>query len=640
MVGDIAKGNSQVSAYQPSDDVLAFTKNAKRDYGLGYEILHRSWPELNNYSVVDRMNKDQRTFNSFVDESVDDPYEAWKWRGTRSLARNKAMAMHAHLTANYVMPYVSAQNEGQSEDVDTGEVMRDVIEWMSINSDYRSSFIRATMGMLVNPVTYMGAEYCEVTQKIKARAEQGYEIKEILDEVLSGFQAPIYSADQILITNAFEQNIQKQRAITKKRFVEYSELEAKYSDHPNWGFLQPGVKSIYNSDDGLFYDTKDDEHPFLIEESTYEVRQEDSEVCFLNGIYFGNENVEWNPIKHRDNRDAPKYNVVPFGYERINEHFFFYKSMMNRVGWDDKLIDAMYEVQMNKELLDADPPTIYSGIDKIDSSVNFPGAAISASSPEAKATPIFQPSNGGIYRAMQEIEKSMSNESINETQMGDLPDASQKAYSVAQAQQNAKILQNGVMKSIGESVMAFGALMLDIAVQHITVGQYDELTDSVKYRTLILSDQMVDGKKVSKRILFDESLVGKDMTETEKKAEAYKMLEDSGYPDNKEVVYRMNPHLASKMRYLVRIDVDLMSPKSESFQQALIERFYTLTREDPLFEHEAGARKLAHAFFRGEGDSLVAKNPPEGAGQAMMPNVQPAQPAAVAGGVRQPILNQ
>ena len=133
-----------------------------------------------------------------------------------------------------------------------------------------------TMGMLMNPITYLGAEYQEVMQKIKVKNLQGFETKEVLDEVLSGFKAPVYSADQILISNVYEQNIQKQRVIIERRYKDFSEVQAKYGDHPNWKFVQAGIRSIYNQEDGLFYDVKDDDHPFLVEEAIHKNRREDS----------------------------------------------------------------------------------------------------------------------------------------------------------------------------------------------------------------------------------------------------------------------------------------------------------------------------------------------------------------------------
>ena len=135
----------------------------------------------------------------------------------------------------------------------------------------------------------------------------------MLDEILSGFRAPVYSADQILISNAFEQNIQRHKCLIKRRYIDYAEAEARYKDHENWVFVQPGIKSVYSESDGIFYDIKDDDYVFLVEECIYLNRRNDHEITFINGIYMGEENVfDGNRIKHRDNFDAPKYNVVPF----------------------------------------------------------------------------------------------------------------------------------------------------------------------------------------------------------------------------------------------------------------------------------------------------------------------------------------
>jgi len=628
MIQDIYKKRTNVSSYQPSKEVAELTYIVKKDWSAGNEILHKPWDELNGYSVIDRMNKDQRTFNSFVDETVEDPDEAWKFRGTRSLARNKTMAMHAHLTANFIVPTIFAQNEKQEEDRDMSEVMRDVLEWMSINSNYRSSFIVGTMGMLVNPVTYLGADYCEVFQKIKEKGEDGkLTTKEILDEVLSGFQVPVYSADQVLITNAFEQNIQKQRVIIQRRFVEYTDLEAKWGEHPNWQYVTPGIQSVYSEDDGLFYDVKDEAHELLVEEAKWKCRRDDSEVVFLNGIYMGEENIDNNPIKHRDNRNAPKYNLIPFGYERINEHFFFFKSLINRVGWDNDLLDSMYEITMNREILDVLTPVVVSGAEKFDSQVVFPNSVVAFENPDAKVTPLLPARNPMAgYNAMSKIEESIDKESINDTQSGQLPQASQKAFTVAKADNAAKIILKGAGRNLGISIIQYGDLMTDIALQHLTTAQIDEITGAEKYRPFILQDQMVNGKKVSKKILFDASLVGKEMTDEEKKYASLKLLSKVGYPNNKESVYLVNPHLFSKMKYMCRIEPDALLEKNTQFEQAMATNIYTLLRADPMIKPEPLIRKLLNSFYRGEADDMIAEGGgQEGVLQQVM-NGQGAQP--------------
>src|SRR3990167_3348821 len=148
-----------LSIYQPPQEVQELTRYAKDDYYKGHEILNRAYPELNDMSVIDCDNRDKRTFNAYVDESVDDPKEAWKWVGTRSMALNRALAMYAHLTSGFMFPMVSAVDQDNNDALEAGDFMRDVLLWMGDNSNYRSSFLQMVLGMLTSPITYMGAEY-------------------------------------------------------------------------------------------------------------------------------------------------------------------------------------------------------------------------------------------------------------------------------------------------------------------------------------------------------------------------------------------------------------------------------------------------------------------------------------------------
>lgn len=611
MIGDIYVSKAPVSSYQPSKEVQDFTATVKKDYSTGMEILNKSYVELNDMSPIERDNRDQRTFNAFVDESVEDPNEAWKWRGTRSKARNKAIAMHAQLTAGYIIPMFMAQNDNDEEDREFSEAMRDIDEWMIYNSNYKSSYLMASMGMLVNCVTYLGAEYTEVMQTIKEKTEKGYTKKEILDEVFSGFNAPVYSTDQIIISNAFEQNIQRHRFNHKRRYIEYSEAQKRYGDHPNWEYVQPGVRSVFNENNGVFYDIKDEDHPFLVEEIDAQYRAEDTGVCFIGGIYMGDDDVEANPIRHRDNRNAPKYNVVPFGYQRINEHFFFYKSLMNSQYWDNNLLDAQYEVGMNRAFLDANMPLAISGSKEINSSVIFPNSVVTFEDEKSKVQPLLPAANlGNLYAGMATVEKSIDESSVSDVSGGQLPTGEQKATTINIAERNAKILLQGVGKTLAESIVQYGQLMADIIVTHLSVAQVEQLVGDgtkMKYRSFILKDKMIEGRNVSKVIKFDDSLLGREMTPTEKKYKEMEMLEKTGYPDNKEAIYRLNPELFARMKYLVRVEPERMFAKNEEFMQAMYLQIMSQFKDNPYIELEALTRKTLYQFFRGDTEELMKK---------------------------------
>ena len=237
MISDIIYKDAPVSTFSPSKEVLDFTSYVRKDYEIGHNILNKNWTELNDTSIIGDMNRGRMMFNAFVDESYESSTEAWKWRGTRSKARNKGIAMHANLTAAYLLPSYQAQNADNEIDREVSDFMTDLVEWMAQdeNSNYKENFLSLVFAMESDPVVYLGAEYQEVMQKIKIKGEDGkYTKKEIMDEVLSGFKAPIFTADQVLISNAFERNLQKHRHVGKRRWIEYDEAKAKYGKHENW----------------------------------------------------------------------------------------------------------------------------------------------------------------------------------------------------------------------------------------------------------------------------------------------------------------------------------------------------------------------------------------------------------------------
>lgn len=617
MIGEIY-GATPKSGYQPSEEVRAITAAVQKDYFLGDQILNRPYVELNNRSVIDDENHGQMMANAFVDEDVEDPNEAWKWRGTRSYARNKGIVMHANLTAHYLLPLFLAQNENDDVDQDYSEIMRDIIEWMAspTNSNYQSSFLQVVSGAISNPVTYLGAEYCEVFQTIREKSASGkYTTKEILDEVLSGFKCPVLSSTQVLITNAYERNIQKQRRIIKRNYAEKEELEAKYGEHQNWQFVFPGIKSIYNDETDLFYDVKDTDtsRQYLCVEEIALSRRDDSEIPFVNGIYLGAENVEENPICHRDNRNAPKYNIVPFGFHRIGQHFFYYKSMMNAMRWDNNYYDAMSEVIMNRAVLELEMPVAVSGTDKVDTDIIFPNSVISFEDKDTKITRLLPEANMGAgFNVLRETEKSMNEGSVNETVSGDVPDTTQTAYTVSQAQAAAKTLIRGVGKSIAESVMMYGDLMKDIAINNVTVPQVDELVSGamkLRYRSFLLGEKSSGGKKMDKYIKFNADLIGKEMTEDEKNSYEMKMLEESGYPDHKMSLVHVNPERFAKFKYLCKVDVEEMFTKNAEYWQPVLSGLVQQMAQNPYVDMETLTRKLMYAYFQSGAEDVMKKQP-------------------------------
>jgi hypothetical protein len=209
---------------------------------------------------------------------------------------------------------------------------------------------------------------------------------------------------------------------------------------------------------------------------------------------------------------------------------------------------------------------------------------------------------------MSAVERSMDESSISDASGGQLPDREQKATTINVAERNARIMLQGVGKTLAESVVQFGDLMADCIINHMTIPQIVELgsgNTKIKYKTFVLNNKNVGDKKVSKTIKFDESLLGREMTDKQKTNEEMKMLESIGYPKEKKSLIRVNPEMFARFKYLSKVVPETMFPRNEEYMQALMSQMYTQFRQDPLIKADSLVRKTLYWFFRGDAEDMM-----------------------------------
>ena len=230
---------------------------------------------------------------------------------------------------------------------------------------------------------------------------------------------------------------------------------------------------------------------------------------------------------------------------------------------------------------------------------------------DTRITPLLPPSNVAAgFNALREVEKSISEGSVNESISGQLPDANQKAYNVAQAQANAKKTIGAIGKSLAESIVQYGDLMKDIALNHITVPQVEELTAGrmkMKYKTFLLENKKSGGKMADRKIKFDESLIGLEMTPEEKVDRELKLLEESGYPNEIKSIRLINPSMFAKFKYLTKVDVQEMFTRSNEYMQPILLNLSQVLSQNQHVDQQGLTRKLLYTFFNSEGEELMRK---------------------------------
>jgi len=606
------------SMYQPSSKIRDFTSEVKVDYETGYNINHKPFQEFNNRSLITIMNDNQRKFNNYIEPKSEDPNESWRWNGIRPITRSKIISMAAHLTARTIFPNTFAQNDQDELDKQAGNTMRDLIKYNIKHSDYEEKNLFAVLSALVNPIVWMKVEFNEVIQTIKERQDNGeLTYREVVDEVLSGLQSHIVPADEMLIADPYQYDEQKQRFLIRKRMIDYSDAKALYEDHKNFQYVQRGVRALFNEDDGMFYDQFDDSLDSLAEEVTYYNRQKDIEVVFVNGIYLGDDDPAENMMSHRrtvkDQNGKPvEVPIYPFsksGYEPIDEgRFIFYKSAVEKLAPEQDLVDTMYRMVMDGTFLSVMPPVALRGVgEEFDEQVIYPGGVTSLPQ-EGSVEPLQITNLNAGYRALQEIERSMSESSQDKIRQGIPTSESKTAFEMAQVERNARIQLGLFGKMIARLVTKTGYLMIDLIIHHQTVGQVEEILGGsvrMKYRSFLLPDEEKEGKRITKKIEFDESLVGKELTPKERERKEDQMA--SEIDEDMELV-RINPERFANMKFLITVSADNMIPESEAFEKAIKLEAYDRMIANPYTEHKSVTRDfLVNVVAKGEADKYMAK---------------------------------
>lgn len=625
-----AQGNikSNPSAYRPGKDIETLTQQVLSDFERSYELMHRPYRELNDMSVLERQDVDQKTFNSYVPPGSSDPDEAWKSNAQRPIARNRAISIAAHVTGSLMYPVVQAQNDQQEEDKAAAEVMRDLMEYANENSNgaagYEKTLVNAVIAAIVNPAVIIHTQFAETYRTVKEIQEDGsFKKAEILDEAFSGFQDHLVPIDELFIADIYQADIQKQPYLVWRRVIDITDSEARYGSHANFKYVTPGVQTIFDSATGDFYEQQDETmSDRQVEEVTYYNRSKDLQICFINGILVTDKDQP-NPRKDK------KYPFAKTGYELIDEgRFFYYKSLIFKMGPDVDIVNTLYRMVIDGTFLKLMPPGVVFGEEEIRSSMVTPGT-ITHLDKESKYSPIDVGSDLGAGVAMlQKAEDSLSESSSDVMQSGQSNKGNQTAFEISRLEENARIMLGLFGKMIGFLVKDFGYLRVSDILQFLTVGDIDQIADSdaaLKFKSFVLPDKTVEGKSKTREIKFDPYLPSEPMSEDSLLDQSFAIMDEEGGLDSDRQIYKVNPRLFRKLKFLLKITPDVVTPPSENVKKALKLEQYDRAIRSPLANQEAIFRDLllgAYDATKNDTDKYIQKP------------VQPMpQPGAPAGGL-------
>ena len=259
---------------------------------------------------------------------------------------------------------------------------------------------------------------------------------------------------------------------------------------------------------------------------------------------------------------------------------------------------------MDGTFLDTMPPVAISGDEIVNTGVIFPGA-VTAFAKDTKITPIKVANPNSAFNAISVIEQSASESSQDPTRQGIASVGAQTAFETAKIEQNARIQLGLFGKMITALVKDFGYLMIDDIIHHQTVGQAEEMLSgdmALKYRSFLLPDQVMDGKSVTKSIIFTDEFMGRKAT----LVDSFKLLKEEGGIDSDVRMYKVNPFLFSRLKFMLTVDADVLLPKNEAFEKAMNLEAYDRMIVDPFTNKQAVSQDfLVETFAKGDSDRYI-----------------------------------
>lgn len=615
------------SAYQPSYDVKQLFARVQKDYQVAWALQHRPFKEFDGHSLLQRARLDQETFGAYVGAEYLPIHKRWRWRGRKNTARNKLIGILAHMIVGMLYPTVHAKNEEDEEDKMTARVMRILVEDKLKKAGYEMKFLFMVLSALVNPAVFVQVEYVIALQRIKQRLQNGkIQVTEAVDDLLSGMNLNIVPIDELLLGDFFTFDLQKQPVILRVRRISWDIARKIYGKNQDFQYVQAGQTRIMlaGQENQELYDiewTEADRN--YVQEITAYYRDEDLEVCFVGGVFMGEQNDIYNANPFKSRRlsyinsqwiSIPIYPFAKTGYEPLDPtmRFAYYKSGAFKEFWDDKAINTMHQLVLDGTYLDVIKPIFLSGAAKIDSTVMIPGAVIGMP-PNASATPYaIGPNLAAAYNAIKQQEQDMS-VSTQDATMSGATNPNVTATQTAVAVQQAKVSLGlfGIM--IASLIEQVGDLTVDSIVQHETIGEVDTSVPEalrMKYKSFLVKGKD-NGKNVTNKVTFTDAYLGQKLSKKKIDDIEWGLYDKNGGYDGDQRSYVVNPYQFARHRFSLIVDADQLTMKAlgaDRQQNILAFQMMTDPRVAPFTDQEAVVDDFViEEFSKGDPDKYKKK---------------------------------
>jgi len=623
-----------LSAYSPSQQDREVLAAARKMYADSDVVMRTPRREFNDLSVLTRMMVDQMAFNTYQpnngEPALGDNTESWKSNAMTPVQRNKAISIAAHLCARTIFPKVFAWNEASEAQEEAAMVMRDLYQWVGEEINYPFFSLKLILTALWSPAAIGKLEYHETQRTAFVPDGLGGVAEETdLDEDLSGFMGSMVGCDSLYIANFYENDIQKQPYLIERKVVFYDTAKELYGDNPDFIHVRPGMVTLYDDANQLFYEVYDSNmRKDMVEIIEIRRRGKNTKWDIVNGVLM----TPWNNPNPRLDKRYPYFKT---GFELMDEgQCFYYKSLVFKTQQDASIINTLYPIIIDNSYLNTIPVLLNTTGEEVPSSVIVPGSSVSTSQPNSgKVEPMKIGDATTALKAIQMVQESLD-ESAPQMTLGAHRIT---AYEMAIREQEQAILLGLFTAMIGDMVRQMGKLMVSDILQYLTIGEATAIEgdDSrLVYKTFIVN-QKGKGTQKHHRIVFDDKLPKDEVTEGDLLKLSLETLKMQGGLKSSTKLSRVNPHLFRQLKYAVVASPDVLNPLSEETERAFKLEIYDRAIQNPRIAQDPDAcDQVTRDFLFGafpesshNPDKYVPKKLQPGQQAPMPPQQVPPRPA-------------
>lgn len=615
-----------MAPYSPDDATKDVHAMILKHFVLGTVNMYTPRVEFNDLSLIVRDQYDQMSFNTYQPNNGQawqgSPQSAWRSRAIRPVIRNKCMSIAAHATARLIFPKVFAYNDKSDEQADAARVLEDLMEWSGDIANYPYTALMRVITAMSSPASIGYTEYGEVTRLVKREknSDGTWREERIQDEAYPCFMDEVVPVNQFYIQNMYEPDLQKQGYVIWRKVYSFSEAQNKYSGvYENFKYVTPGVQTIFDDANKSFYYVYD---PNMrqedVEEIIYWNKNLDLKIIMVNGIM----------LTDCDNPNPRNDKMFPFdkfGYEPINNRFFYYKSLSFKLQHDSEIVNTLYQMVIDGTYLSIFKPMVNVGGEIIASDVIVPGAVTTLSDPNAdlRAINVGSDLKAGL-ETLSVVEKSINESSQEPLQSGQDQGGTQTAYEISKIEQNANTVLGLFLQMISKHVRDFGKLRIGDILQYLTLPDVAEITGSpeLTYKTFFLKGNAKTGGK-NKKIEFDKEIPD-EMSYDNHLNSSYDVLQEEK-KKNMEIS-KVNPSMLRDIKYMVTISPDILNPRSEDLERAYaLEDFDRMISQPMVFDPEETGKLLLsnNPTTKKDPEKYLAKQPTPGQMPPQDPNAMP-----------------